>query len=191
MASLGLDLIRPLQLLDGGKDPLPAQGRGWLPRIAARRKKALVFLDAREVWAFEADARLTFVHSASGKLDIDVSLAEIEASPLGRLFVRVHRSWLANLALVKALEHDPGVTQLFVGSAMGESTRIHVPVSRDRVRAVRDMLLATAVGVRRREAGDAEAPTGDEAPSSGDRATGRREDDEDTLVNGRLRVQVG
>jgi DNA-binding LytR/AlgR family response regulator len=125
-----------------------------VPRIAARRKKALVFMDAGEVWGFEADARLTFAHSAHGKLDIDVSLAEIEASPLGRTFIRVHRGWLANLALVKALEHSPGETQLFVGAKLGERSGIRVPVSRDRVRAVRTLLLDTAIGVRRRESAE-------------------------------------
>jgi len=120
-------------------------------RIAARRKRALVFMDVSEVWAFEADARLTFAHSAHGKLDIDVSLAEIESSPLGHAFVRVHRGWLANLGLVKALEHTPGETQLFVGAKFGERSGIRVPVSRDRVRAVRNLLLETAIGVRRRD----------------------------------------
>ena len=124
------------------------------PRIAARRQRSLVFMDPAEVWAFEADARLTFAHSAHGKLDIDVSLAEIEASPLGPMFVRVHRGWLANLALVRALEHTPGETQLFVGTGLGPGLGIHVPVSRDRVRAVRTLLLESTIGVRRRETAD-------------------------------------
>jgi two-component system response regulator LytT len=119
-------------------------------RIAARRRSSLVFIEASEVWAFEADARLTFVHSAHGRLDIDVPLAEIEASSLGKAFARIHRSWLANLALVKALEHAPGETLLFVGSKLGERTGIRIPVSRDRARVVRETLLASAIGVRKR-----------------------------------------
>ncbi len=111
-------------------------------------------MEPGEVWAFEADARLTFAHAALGKLDIDVSLAEIEASPLGQTFIRVHRGWLVNLALVKALDHTPGETQLFVGDRLGDRTGIRVPVSRDRARAVRAMLLETAIGVRRRDAAD-------------------------------------
>jgi two-component system, LytTR family, response regulator LytT len=135
-----------------GRQAVPQSGQD-LPtlRIAARRKRALVFMDVSEVWAFEADARLTFAHSAHGKLDIDVSLSEIESSPLGHAFVRVHRGWLANLALVKALDHTPGETQLFVGAMFGECSGIRVPVSRDRVRSVRNLLLETAIGVRRRE----------------------------------------
>lgn len=166
----------PFRVLEGGGEAtsarqlvLRAPGPLSVPRIAARRKKSLVFIDPRDVWAFEADARLTFVHSVHGRLDIDVSLAEIEASPLGHLFARVHRSWLANLALVKALDHAPGETQLFVstkldgtseasprpGQQEGERTGIRVPVSRDRVRGVREALLASAIGVRRRESADA------------------------------------
>jgi DNA-binding LytR/AlgR family response regulator len=97
---------------------------------------------------------LTFAHCAHGKLDIDVSLAEIEGSPLGPAFVRVHRGWLANLALVRALEHTPGETQLFVGTSLTPGFGIHVPVSRDRVRAVRTLLLESTIGVRRRETAD-------------------------------------
>jgi two-component system response regulator LytT len=139
----------PERVGDGFREP-PLSA----PRIAARRKKSLVFMDPSEVWAFEADARLTFAHCALGKLDIDVSLAEIEASPLGRMFVRVHRGWLANFTLVKSLEHTPGETQLFVGSRLGERSGIRVPVSRDRVRTVRSLLLETAIGVRRRDSND-------------------------------------
>jgi DNA-binding LytR/AlgR family response regulator len=122
-----------------------------VPRIAARRKKSLVFIAPDDVWAFEADARLVFVHSLHGRLDIDVSLAEIEASALGHMFARVHRSWLVNLALVKALDHSPGETLLFVNTVRSERGGIRVPVSRDRVRKVRNALLATAIGVRRRD----------------------------------------
>jgi DNA-binding LytR/AlgR family response regulator len=153
-----LDVVDP----NGDVEP-PASGRLPLdpfepvlatPRIAARRQRTLVFMDPSEVWAFEADARLTFAHSAQGKLDIDVSLAEIEGSPLGTAFVRVHRSWLANLALVRSLEHTPGETQLFVGASLGAGFGIHVPVSRDRVRAVRAILLESTIGVRRRESSE-------------------------------------
>jgi DNA-binding LytR/AlgR family response regulator len=122
-----------------------------LVRISARRRSNIVFLEPSEVWAFEADARLTFVHSARGKLDIDVSLAELEASPLRRLFARVHRGWLANVELVKAIEYDAGVAQLLVGTKGVEGSGIRVPVSRSLARPVREMLLAGAIGVRRRD----------------------------------------
>jgi DNA-binding LytR/AlgR family response regulator len=121
-------------------------------RVVARRKRNLVFLEPSDVWAFEADARLAFVHAVSGKFDVDVSLAEIEACSFGGGFARVHRSWLVNLAHVRELQVETGLAQLFVGERLGDAAHgILVPVARDLVRSVRETLLASAVGLRRRE----------------------------------------
>jgi DNA-binding LytR/AlgR family response regulator len=118
-------------------------------RIVARRKKSLVFLEPSEIWAFEAADRLTFVHTPHGRLDLDLSLAAIEASFRGA-FMRVHRSWLVNVAYIKELERDGAETTLFVGVGFGnEGQGVRVPVSRDRAQTIREMLLANATGVRR------------------------------------------
>ncbi len=132
-----------------GSSSWPRPSRlGSVLRVAARRKDRLVFLEAASVWAFETSSRLSYVHSPLGSLDVDVSLAEIEGSRVGGLFVRVHKSWLANLSLVKALRSAPGGTTLFIGTSLDQG--IDVPVARDRARAVRETLLATAVGIRKR-----------------------------------------
>ena len=118
-------------------------------RVVARRKKNLVFLDPATIWAFEAADRLTFVHAPEGKFDIDLSLAAIEAS-FGRALFRVHRNWLVNLAYVKELERDIGGATVTVGPDLGpEGRNVHVPVSQDRAKALRDALLANATGLRR------------------------------------------
>lgn len=118
-------------------------------RIVARRKKSLVFLAPDEIWALEAAARMTFVHTQHGTFDLDLSLATIEAS-FGRTFARVHRNWLVNVAQIKELERDGPETRLFVGLGIGDGgPGVRVPVSRDRAQAVREMLLANATGVRR------------------------------------------
>jgi DNA-binding LytR/AlgR family response regulator len=117
-------------------------------RVVARRKKTLVFLEPTEIWAFEAADRLTFVHSLHGKFDVDLSLSAIEAS-FGRTFVRVHRNWLINLAQVRELERESGETTLFVGLGIAETGEgIHVPVSRERAQTLRELLLASATGLR-------------------------------------------
>jgi DNA-binding LytR/AlgR family response regulator len=119
------------------------------PRIVARRKRALVFLEPHEIWAFEAADRLTFVHSLPGVFDIDLSLAAVEAS-FGRAFVRAHRNWLVSAAHIKELERDGHETKLFVGSAVADAGKgVWVPVARERSAAVREMLLANATGLRR------------------------------------------
>jgi DNA-binding LytR/AlgR family response regulator len=118
-------------------------------RVVARRKKSLVFLDPEKIWAFEAAERLTFVHSPEGRFDIDLSLAAIEAS-FGRALFRVHRNWLVNLAYVRELERDIGGATVIVGSDLEEEGKsIRAPVSQDRAKALRDVLLENATGLRR------------------------------------------
>jgi DNA-binding LytR/AlgR family response regulator len=118
-------------------------------RIVARRKKSLVFLEPSEIWAFEAADRLTFVHTAHGKFDLDLSLAAIESS-FGRALMRVHRNWLVNASHIKELERDGAETKLFVGAGIGEASQgVRVPVSRDRAQALRESLLSNATGLRR------------------------------------------
>lgn len=119
------------------------------PRIVARRRKNLVFLNPSEIWAFEAADRLTFVHTRHGRFDLDLSLTAIEQS-LGELVVRVHRNWLATTEHIKELERESAETTLFVGEGLGESAEgLHVPVSRDRAQLVKDLLLDHSTGLRR------------------------------------------
>lgn len=119
------------------------------PRIVARRKRSLVFLQPQEIWAFEAADRLTFVHTMHGTFDIDLSLTAVEAS-FGRAFVRVHRNWLVNAAHIKELERDGHETRLFVGPGVADAGQgVTVPVARERAAQVREMLLANATGLRR------------------------------------------
>ncbi|AKV01686.1 Response regulator of zinc sigma-54-dependent two-component system [Labilithrix luteola] len=116
-------------------------------RIVARRKRNLIFLEADEVWAFEAAHRLTFVHTPHGTFDLDLSLSAIEAS-FGRRLTRVHRNWLVNPRFVKELEREGSETRLFVGAAVGQPG-VHVPVSRERASELKDLLLTNATGLRR------------------------------------------
>ena len=122
--------------------------RQTVHRVVARRKKNLVFLDPEKIWAFEAAERLTFVHSPEGRFAIDLSLAAIEAL-FGRPLFRVHRNWLVNLTYVKELERVIGGATLTVGSDLGlEGRSIRAPVSHNRAKAVRDVLLQNAAGLR-------------------------------------------
>lgn len=119
------------------------------PRIVARRNKTLVFLEAEEVWAFEASERLTSVHTPHGRFDVDLSLSVIELS-FGRPLMRVHRNWLVNPAYIKEFDREGRETRIFVGTGIGpERLGIRVPVGRERAQAVREMLLSGRTGVRR------------------------------------------
>lgn len=115
-------------------------------RVVARKKSSLVFLDPEEIWAFEAADRLAFVHCRQGRFDIDLSLAAIERS-FGHALTRVHRNWLVNLDRVTELARDLGETALLIGGKVG-SEGLRVPVSHDHAKAVRDLLLANATGLK-------------------------------------------
>ena len=122
--------------------------RTSVSRVVARRNKSLVFLDPREIWAFEAADRLAYVHSLEGKFVIDLSLAAIEAS-FGRALFRVHRNWVVNLAYVKELERVVGGTALTIGSGFGPERRtIRAPVSHNRAKTLRTVVLKNATGLR-------------------------------------------
>lgn len=131
----------------------PASPPATPAKIVARRKRALVFLRLDEVWAFEAAERLAFVHTSRGRFDVDLSLSAVEAS-FGQTLLRVHRNWLVNADHVNELEGHGSETELLVG-AVGDSARgatggVRVPVARERAQAVREALLANAMGVRAR-----------------------------------------
>lgn len=114
-------------------------------RIAARDGRAIVFLRREEALAFEADGRLCYVHSTRGRLDVDLSLTALEAV-LGPSFLRVHRTWLVSLSHVRSLERESGESFLLVGPV---EPPLRVTVARERAFAVKERLLASAVGLRR------------------------------------------
>jgi len=141
-------VVQCLKRLQARRPAAPAAAAGPA-RIVARRKRNLVFLEPNEIWAFEAADRLTFVHTAHGRFDLDLSLTAIELS-LGRSLTRVHRNWLVNAAFIKELEREGSEVRLFVGTSLAsEGQGLHVPVARERAQEIKDMLLANTTGLRR------------------------------------------
>jgi DNA-binding LytR/AlgR family response regulator len=125
-----------------------AAGRAWLDedvRIAARKGRSIRFLERSQAFAFEAEGRLCYVHSSEGRLDVDLSLTSLEAV-LGPAYLRVHRNWLVSMSSVRSMDRDGGDWVLMVGPS---DPPLRVQVARDRAGAVRDRLLASAVGLRR------------------------------------------
>jgi DNA-binding LytR/AlgR family response regulator len=141
-------VTQTLRRLHERRQPMPVLAQPG-SRIVARRKRSLVFLELREIWAFETADRLTYVHTEHGVFDVDLSLSAIEAS-FGRAFTRVHRRWLGHASHIKELERDGDETRLFVGPALSDGSQgVRVPVARERAVAVRSALLANATGLRR------------------------------------------
>jgi two-component system response regulator LytT len=138
-----------LERLCARRPAVPASGPPPSQRLVARRKRALVFLQLEEVWAFEAAERLAYVHTTRGRFDVDLSLSAVESS-IGRTLLRVHRNWLVNADHVKELEGYGSETELLVGSKGDAEEGVRVPVARDRAQAVREALLGNATGIRPR-----------------------------------------
>ncbi len=113
-------------------------------RIAARSGRAIVFLAVSDAFAFEAEERLCYVHTAQGRLDVDLSLNSLEAM-LAPSFLRVHRNWLVSTTSVRSMERVDGEAVLLVGPN-DPPLRIHV--ARDRAANVRERLLTNAIGLR-------------------------------------------
>ncbi|MCU0681057.1 MAG: LytTR family DNA-binding domain-containing protein [Polyangiaceae bacterium] len=150
---LGIDdyLVKPFlrSRVEASLDRVAARRRAACPpapaRFAARRGRALVFLDVDDISALEAVDGLTIVHSARGDFDLDLSLSAVERA-LGGAFLRTHRNWLVALRHVHALEPcGPSCVVLVEG---GARPLWRVPVARERAQAVRATLLAGVIGLR-------------------------------------------
>jgi DNA-binding LytR/AlgR family response regulator len=126
------------------RPPRPASGPERA-RVVARDGRHLVFLELDEVLAFEAEARLTFVHSTRGRFDVDLLLAALESALAGQALLRTHRNWLVHLPAVSGLERDAGETTL----RLGREGVLSVPVARERAGEIRELLVERAVGLRR------------------------------------------
>jgi DNA-binding LytR/AlgR family response regulator len=139
-------------------DPLssrePAAERLAATRIAARvGRGGIVFLDVREVLAFEMHERLAFVHASSGRFDVDLSLTELQIVFGTKAFLRVHRSWLIAVSKVRELRRDGIEYRVVLADQLGEHCpKLVVPVARGRFVQIRQRLLEDAVGLRKRGA---------------------------------------
>jgi two-component system, LytTR family, response regulator LytT len=117
--------------------------RGASPeRVAARSGKGIRLIPIEEVLAFEAADRLTFVHTERDRLTLDLTLAVI-SSAFGERFARVHRQWLVATEQVRELQTTVTGLQLLLGE------RLYAPVSSERTREVRELILQGTLGLRR------------------------------------------
>jgi len=116
------------ELIDMVRAPRPPQ------RVASRLGDRVTLLDLDEVSHFHASDRLTYAASGGKDHVVDETLSALERRLDPAMFVRIHRGVLVNLRFVVELRGDgAGLVVVLRGD-------VQLPVSRDRVRPLKDRL---------------------------------------------------
>lgn len=155
-----------VELLNSQSEPLRQPIAGSKPiRVVGRRCRDLIFIGTKEVLAFEAANRLTYVHCTRGRFDIDTSLKELQAT-FEPSFLRTHRNWLVHSIYVRELRYGGQECVFLVAESAARG--VEVPVACGYRRAVHEALLAGTIGLRpRAQRSFAEWNGGGQAPPGG------------------------
>lgn len=117
--------------------PHAVAGPNGAIRIPIERRGHTEFVDGDEIAVLRAEGHYTIAYCCEDKFFCPWSISEAERRLAGNSFLRVHRSYLVNVACISAFErHRDGGVCLFTRVRMLE----RVPVSRNRVAAMREAL---------------------------------------------------
>jgi NO-binding membrane sensor protein with MHYT domain len=119
-----------------GGEPLPGAEPRAPARIPYEREGRTFFLEPQAVGAVRAEGHYTLVRRGTEWLFCPWSITEAEERLLGAGFLRVHRSYLVNPALVARFERSKDSGTCFLD---GEG-KVGVPVSRSRLPHLREAL---------------------------------------------------
>ena len=111
--------------------------RKFPERIASRLGERVVFVEVGKVTHFYAKDKLTYAATPAKDYVIDATISELEAKLDPALFLRIHRATLLNLNYVDE------VSSWFGGGMvvrMKDGKRTELPISRDRLREVKERL---------------------------------------------------
>jgi two-component system, LytTR family, response regulator len=82
-------------------DPRPRQGQLGESRIAIKTTGRILFVDAADIVAVEAEGNYVMLHHKSSAHLLRESISTVEEKLSGRGFIRIHRSVLVNAAKVE------------------------------------------------------------------------------------------
>jgi two-component system, LytTR family, response regulator len=114
-----------------------AKSPSYPDRVASKVGERIEFVDLNQVTHFFASDKLTFAATPTKNYAVDYTIQELEQKLDPAKFVRVHRATLVNVAHVQELH------SWFAGRMMlrlKDPQHTEIPVSRDRVRAVKERL---------------------------------------------------
>jgi two-component system, LytTR family, response regulator len=109
----------------------------FLTHVASKTRDRVQLVPVEEVTHLVARHRATYAVTVDGEYMLDMTLLELERRLDPARFFRIHRAMLVNLAYVTELRPDEDGHLTICLKAPG---RAELPVSRDRVRALRERL---------------------------------------------------
>ncbi len=120
------------------------QAKRQLQKIPTVSQNRIVLVDADEVSYIRAEGHYTWVSTARGSSFCNLNISDLAERLDGAAFLRIHRSYLANLEFAEQIVRDEGKVSLRL---RGESSAL--PVSRTSVPALLARLgIAEADGAR-------------------------------------------
>lgn len=111
--------------------------KSWLKRIGTQSGEDVLLLDVDQVTHFISEDRYTYACTERGRFLVNVSLSELESRLDSSHFLRIHRSTIVNLQYVDL------ISRWFAGRIrikLRDRNRTELTVSRDKVRALREVL---------------------------------------------------
>jgi two-component system LytT family response regulator len=121
------ELSQLIEMMRGARGPA---------RVASRLGDRVTLLDLDQVTHFHAADKLTYAVAGGREHIVDETLSALERRLDPARFVRVHRAALVNVAYVAELRTDGGGLVVLLRDEAGTQ----IPVSRDRVRPLKDKL---------------------------------------------------
>lgn len=126
-----IEMLEELRRRTGGGEATAAP-----ERITARRGSKILLLDPGEVLWFEAEETLVFARTATARVLVERTLAELEEQ-LQSGFFRAHRSCLVNLSqIAEIVPADAGTFRIVMRDEHGSK----VPLSRRQARRLRELI---------------------------------------------------
>ena len=113
------------------------RGGAFLEHVASRGRDRVQLIAVEQVTHLVARQRATYAVTAAGEHMLDMTLLELERRLDPARFFRIHRALLVNVGFVAGLRADEDGHLLV---CLNDAGRTELPVSRDRVRALKERL---------------------------------------------------
>ena len=107
-----------------------------LRKIPTIKQNRVMLVDVPSVSFIRSEGHYTWVHTAQGGQFCNITIGDLESRLDPHLFLRVHRSYIVNLAQVDEIVRDDGRMSL----RMMGSTPVEIPVSRASMGKLMDQL---------------------------------------------------